>query len=88
MDTLALIVRGTNALARPEDHPDGPVPTVDEVAEFVTVIDFYDHAGVRVVSSSTGSAPDGWRWLPIATLQSEADVECSDLIGEAVLCGG
>jgi hypothetical protein len=87
MSVLALVIRGNRALARPEDSDGGPVPSTDEIREFLTVIDSFEHNGVSVISSSTGEAPDGWRWLPIAALQAEAG-DTADSLGEAVLCGG
>lgn len=59
---------------------------MEEVSQFMTVIEFYDHDRVRVVKSSTGEPPQEWRWVPIMDLQDESDV--GDLLGEAVLCGG
>ena len=85
---LALVVRGAKVLARPVDHPQGPVPSVDEVTEFAMIIDFFDYAKVRVVKSSTGTPPDDWRWIPVTDLQTEADEEIADALGDALVCGG
>lgn len=83
----ALIIRGAKVLARPSDHPQGPVPTVDEVTEFASIVDYVDYSTVRVVRSSTGSPPDGWRWINIIDLQTEAEQEVADAIGDALVCG-
>ena len=85
---LALVVRGAKVLARPADHPQGPVPSVDEVTEFASIIESFDYETVRVVKSSTGSPPEGWRWVLITDLQSEASSIVSDAVGEALVCGG
>lgn len=85
---LALVVRGAKVLARPADHPQGPVPTVDEVTEFASIIDYFDYDRVRVVRSSTGAPPDDWRWVPITDLQTEANQEVADALGDALVCGG
>ena len=82
-----LIIRGSNVLARPAGHQDGPVPTVEEVESHVVVIESFDYEGMRVATSSTGTMPDdsGWRWVAIKALQDSS--EQGDLIGEAMLCG-
>ena len=85
----ALVVRGPKALTRPTDHPKGPVPLVSEVDEFMVTVASYDYNGsVKVVTSSTGSPPEGWRWVSLVELQDELSFEDAELIGEAVLCGG
>lgn len=85
---LALVIRGAKVLARPVDHPQGPVPTVDEVTEFASIINYFDYDTIRVITSSTGSPPEGWRWEKLSDIQVEADQEVSDALGDALVCGG
>lgn len=82
MAKIVLVMRGSNVLAR----ADGTTPNLDEVSEFMTLIEHYDHNGVRVVTSSTGSPPEDWKWSSVTELQA-GDPRNADAIGEAVLCG-
>lgn len=82
----ALVIRGAKALATPL----GLLPDLQDAISVVNVIEFRDHSSIRVVTASTGGAPDGWAWMNIANLQSNVAREVSnDLaneIGDAVLC--
>jgi hypothetical protein len=79
----AIVLRGAKALAKPHGV-DEPVPEVKEIEDFITMIDYQDFQGIRVVNSSSGAAPDGWRWVPLVQLQNESAL--SEMIGEALLC--
>ncbi len=81
-DGLVLVIRDGKVLARPTGME--PVPTVGEIDEFISIIDSTDHGGIRVVRSSTGKPPEGWRWMNVFDLQVEADGD--ETIGEAILC--
>lgn len=80
---LALVVRGAEALARPAGSGD-PVPSIDEVSSFITIIESTEYGDMVVVTSSTGSPPANWRWVSVSDLQRQS--EHADLVGEALLC--
>lgn len=82
----AVVIRGTSVLARPQGTPGGPIPTLDEIKQFATVIESFDYGDLRVITSSTGTPPPGWRWVSLTELQTEAGDD-GDKIGEAMLCG-
>ena len=48
--TLALVIRGGNVLARPEGHNGGPIPTLEEGREHVTVVNSFEYDGMTVVT--------------------------------------
>jgi hypothetical protein len=88
MGVHAIVMRGTRILARPNGHPLGPVPAVNEVLKHFTAVSFYDHNGIRIITSSCGNTPEGWRWVGLIELQREVNDEMSESIGEAIFCGG
>jgi|7_EtaG_2_1085326.scaffolds.fasta_scaffold00022_43 hypothetical protein len=83
---LAIVIRGTKVLAKPSTTD--PIPTVEEVESFTSVIESFDYNTVRVIQHSTGTPPDDWRWIPIMELQGAVDTDVSDALGEALVCGG
>lgn len=78
-----VVIRGTKALAKPQEDGE-PVPEIQEIEDFITMIDYQDFHGVRIVNASSGAAPDGWRWVSLIQLQNESAF--AEMIGEALLC--
>lgn len=81
---LVLVLRNGKVLARPEGGDD-PVPQLEEVKEFLTIIESQEHQGITVVNASTGKPPEGWRWIDVIALQTET-AEYEGVLGEAILC--
>jgi hypothetical protein len=77
-----LVVRGPNALTR----PDRSIPVLEELQGSIVEINSYEWGDLRVITAFTGSPPDGWVWAPIVDIQWESPF--GDSMGEALLCGG
>lgn len=83
---LVLVLRKGKVLARPQSD-DRPVPRLEDIADFITIIESQEHEGITVVNSSIGQAPEGWRWIDVIDLQSEVNNDEYDgVLGEAILC--
>jgi hypothetical protein len=80
---LVLVIRKGKVLARPTGTE--PVPTLDEIENFLVPIERKRYGELSVISSFTGKIPDGWRWLEFIELQSETEEDVS-MLGEALLC--
>lgn len=84
----ALVVNGSQALARPESPTRGLIPLLSEIEDFLVVMEYYEHNDITVITNFTGSPPIEWSWVGVANLQRQLSSEMAAEIGDAMLCGG